>query len=97
MRLKYKLLTSFICIGIGIILILYAQHHLQEFHGVAPAAKSFFQRTKDFFVHLGNIITGTPEKPALPPHTIGMKIILGIGIAFASVGALLLIFCKRKD
>lgn len=88
-------MTSFICIGIGVILIIYAQHHLQEYHAVA-ATKTFFQRIEDFFVHLGKTMTGSKEAP-LASHTLWMKIILGVGIAFASVGALLLIFCKKKN
>lgn len=87
------LISGIICLLIGIILILYAEHVLHQHHVVATT-KTFFQKMKDFFAHLGNSINGTPEKAS--NYTLGYKFTLGFGIALSVLGILMILFIRKK-
>jgi len=84
-------------IVVGVILILYAQHALHHQQVIAQT-KPFFDKVHDFFIDVGNWFRSTAvKKPPVPNTTLHIKITLWAGVVITVIGALMLIFCKRKN
>jgi hypothetical protein len=94
MRVNYKLIIGLILIVIGVVLIVYAQHALH--HHVPVEAKSFFDRVKDFFVGVGNWFKSTAVAPPPSHSNFNLKIMLWVGALVTAIGALFVIFCRKR-
>jgi hypothetical protein len=92
MRLNYKGLTGLICIVIGIALIIYAEYGM---HHHVEVTKSWLDKIKDFFIHIGDVITGKAEKPTVP-DTHALKRIFISGIVLTCFGILMVLFGRLK-
>ncbi|HEY2811253.1 MAG TPA: hypothetical protein VGJ00_07705 [Rhabdochlamydiaceae bacterium] len=102
MRLNYKALIGIVCVLVGIVLIIYANHNLHEqqlLQHAAEKTKGFFERTGDFFSHLWKEITGTKEQLPSLPHASSksLKMLLWSGIFLSGIGVLVLIFSIRRE
>lgn len=87
-RVSYaRVFLGLILLAVGVVLLVYAQHNLHQ-------EKSFFLKVRNWFVDVGDWLKGTAVPT--PSRSAGEQVAFWSGTALSVVGALLLIFCRKK-